>query len=212
MIRYDISELCDFARGIGNAETERRVERHLERSPRTRRRVEMLRRVADVAGRDRELEIPPHALRMVRAIGSLRRPETTAAASPLDRVLRRLMPEVVFDSLLAPAAAGSRDIQSHERQILFRADDYTVDVRLEHEADPPSTVVIGQLLRRVGELHPVAKVPVLVLSDGRIVGRSLTSRFGEFQAEGLPLEPLNLCLLVENEECIEIPLGRQAAA
>ena len=210
MTKYDIAQWCDFARGVTDADTENQMRRHLERSPRARRRVELLNHVAELGQRDQEIEVPSHALRVVKAIGSLRRP-MAAASSPLDRVLRRLVPTVVFDSMLEPVAAGTRDIQSHERQILFRADDYTVDVRLEQEDDPPSSVVVGQLLRRNGKIAPVPKVPVLVLADGRIVGRSLTSSFGEFQAEGLPLEPLNLCLLVEPEECIEIPLGTDAA-
>ncbi len=85
-------------------------------------------------------------------------------------------------------------------------------MRLEQETNPHSQVVVGQLLRHGPEPRPVPEVPVLMLSERRVVGRSLTTRFGEFQADGLPPGPLDLCLLVGPEECIDVPLGAYSEA
>ena len=87
-------------------------------------------------------------------------------------------------------------------------------MRLEREAEPAGTVVLGQLLRHGEEVGPASEVPVLMLSrerrENRIVGRATTGEFGEFQAEGLPGEPMDLCLLVGSEQCLQLPLELEA--
>ena len=102
---------------------------------------------------------------------------------------------------------GTREAQATYQQVLYRSEPFTVELRLEHEASPQSQIVIGQLLRHEETTEPVVDVPVLVLADGKVVGRDVTTRFGEFQAAGLPTAPLQLCLLVQSDSCIELPLG-----
>lgn len=199
MAAYDMTHWCDLARGVVAPAAARRIKAHLARSERARRQLGRFQRVAAVARTDAGLAIPEHALRVAKAAGSLRRPATLRCRRPF---------RVLFDSLLNTVpTVGTREICSSHQQLVFRADDYTVEVRVERETNPYSQVVVGQLLRHREETQPVPQVPVLVLSDGRVVGRDLTSRFGEFQAAGLPPEPLELCLLVGHETCIDIPLG-----
>ena len=67
--------------------------------------VEPLRRVAALGAKDRERQVPEHALRAARAIGSLRRLENgDPGALPF---FERLGFDVVFDSL-REAAIGTR--------------------------------------------------------------------------------------------------------
>jgi len=116
--------------------------------------------------------------------------------------------DLTFDSYLHAAGVSTRDLcPSHQRIVSYRAGEFSIHVRLEHETIPHSQILVGQLLRHAPEPCPVTGVPVLVLAGGKVVGRSLTSRFGEFQADRLPPDPLVLCLLVEPERRIEVSLG-----
>ncbi len=196
----DPTQWCDYARGLVEPRTAERMRAELLRSERARRAVRCFGRVAELARSDGALTIHEYAIRVAKAAGSLRRRDAER--------LERQPFKVLFDSFRdAVAATGTRDLQPTHQQIVFRSGEYVVDVRLEQETNPYGQVVVGQLLQHRGEARPVAQVPVLVLSDGRVVGRDLTSRFGEFQAAGLPAEPLKLCLLIGQEACIEVPLG-----
>jgi len=208
MPRFDITQWCDFVRGVTDPATEQAMRDHLESgASQARRQVELLRRVASVGRHDLALAIPDYAVRGAKAIGSLRRQHQVPTLT--DAILRYLPFSITFDSQHQPAPVGTRDIQSANRQLIFKAEDFTVDVQLEHESDPPTTVVVGQLLRCRGTTRPVPEVPVFVVSGDRIVGRSLTGRFGEFQAEGLPRDALDLCLVVAETKCLKLPLGTE---
>ena len=219
---FNLTDYCDLARGVAAPDAEREMREALAADADAARAVELFSRVAAVAEHDRHLAIPDYALRVAKAIGSLRRHDD--ATSHQGSWLRRLAATVTFDSWLQPASAGTRDMQASHRQILFSADRFTVDLRLENEAAlrrnvsgdlvGASTVVVGQILERdpagadrEATVTPAVDVPVLVLAEGRVVEHCRTSRFGEFQAAGLPQRGLSLCFLVGKEECLDIPLG-----
>ncbi len=203
MTRFEITRWCDFVRGLAEPEHAEQMRRTLAR-PRPPGAAAAMQRVAELARADRELDIPEYAVRGAKAIAGLQRrsPATDAAATP--SIWRCLSFEVVFDSLLHPAMAGTRELQTWDRQIVYRSSDYTVDVRVEYETD--STVLVGEILRKS---RPLPEVPVLVAAGERIIARSLSGEFGEFQAEDLPRDSLNLSLLVGSGERIDLPLGLQ---
>ncbi len=208
MPRFDIAQWCDFIRGLADPAIEQEMRACLESgAPQARRQVELLGLVASVGRTDLAMAIPEYAVRGAKAIGSLRRPHQVPTFA--DTILRYLPFSITFDSQHQPAPVGTRDIQSANRQLIFRAEDFTVDVQLEHETDPSSTVVVGQLLRCGDAPRPVPEIPVFVVSGDQLVGRSLTGRFGEFQAEGLPRDELDLCLIVGQKECLKLPLGTE---
>ncbi len=224
MKRFDIAQWVDFVRDVAEPEVERQMHRSLESGAEESRREERRwRRVAALAAKDRERQVPETAVRVAQAIGGLRRPEESEpAAVPL---FERLGFDVVFDSLSQPAvgvrgpalagmALGGAD---NLRHLVLEAEGYTVDVRFERMPDPRFTVrpggfsgavVAGQILHKNGETKPMPRTPVLVFSGENIVCSTLSNDSGEFHAEGLPEEPLKLCLLVGHRECIEVPLGQ----
>ena len=203
---FELNHLCDYARGIAEPHAVEQMGKALAGSKNSNRSVELFRQVFSLGLVDQGVQVPDHAVRVAKAMASLSRPRASEQASPLASLLTFLPFKVTFDSLQA-LPAGTRDFSSsHQRITSFRAADFSVHVRVEHETNPHSQVVVGQLLRHTPEPCPVPEVPVLVISQGRIVGRSLTSQFGEFQADGLPPEPMRLCLLVHAEACINVPL------
>ncbi|MEM9293858.1 MAG: hypothetical protein AAGD01_19425 [Acidobacteriota bacterium] len=225
---FDLTHWSDFVRGALDTETQKIMERALLGADEaTRRSVGLLKRVASVGHIDSQHQAPPWALRCAYAIGSLRREPEPQGRS----WLRRLSHRITFDSLLASPAFGTREIASPHRRLVIEAAPYALDLRLEregHAADwaQSTTVVVGQLLEYpessnlksqdpeslgsgISPAHPqpVVDVPVLVLDGGRVVERDRTTEFGEFQAEGLQGESLELCLLISDDACLHFPLS-----
>lgn len=212
MARFDVTDWCDLVRGVADPDAERQMRERLASGGAGPRRIfDALSRVAAVAKRDGEVP-PEHAVRMAKAIASVRRPREEVSRSSLWRYLPF---EVSFDSLREPALAGTRDLSPSFRQLSFKAEGFTVDVRWDQEAEPRTAVVVGQVLERpaegLGGPRPAALIPVLVTSsDGEIAGHSVTSELGEFHAAGLPDGDLELHVLVGPETCIRLPLDQGA--
>ena len=201
----DVSRWCDFVRGLLPEDESRSLATTLETADRkTRSLVEMLRRVAAVGREDGASAVPEHAVRIAKALGSLRRHGEAGEA------FRKPMPfTAVFDSLIHPTPAGARDLgpsQRLDRLVSFRAGTYSVDVRLEQEADLRHAVIVGQVLRADESVEPVANIPTILSSQGRVLDSALTSELGEFQVRGVVRKRLTLSLLVEDQEWIELPL------
>lgn len=206
MGRFNVTQWCDFVRGVADPDAEREMrERLASGDAGAKRAVDVLSRVAAVSRTDQETGPPEYAVRMAKAIGSLQRPREEVPSSSIWSFLPF---DVTFDSLREPALAGMRDMQTSFRQLSFASEGYTVDVRMDHGTEPRSTVVVGHVLRRPA--RPVADIPVLVTAGGKIVERSVTSEFGEFQADGLPRE-VELYVLVGSETCLRLPLEQGEA-
>ena len=203
MTKFDITQWSDFVRGLVAEDTAESMREALsEGNSKDRRTVELLREVAEVGVFDAKLEIPEHALRGAKAIGSLRRPQAEEERG----ILRYLPFRLTFDSLLQPAAVGTRNLHAQDRQLIYESEGYTVEVRLEREADTATTALVGELLAQGESPRPATRIPVLIKAGDRIVAQATTGRFGEFQAEGLPAESLSLALMVGETECIQLPL------
>ncbi len=208
MSRPGITQWCDFVRGVADPDAEREMRQRLDAGDAGARRiVDAFARVQQVARADDEAAVPEYALRMVKAIGSLQRPK---AEVPRTSAWRFLPVEINFDSLLQPTLAGMRDMQSSYRQMSFKAEAYTVDVRLDPGKEQQKTDVVGQVLQRSGEspeaTRPVVEVPVLAVASDAIVDRSVTSRFGEFHVVAPASADLALYVLVGDEDCIAVRL------
>ncbi|MCP3961403.1 MAG: hypothetical protein GY719_26450 [bacterium] len=210
MTRYDITEWSDFVREVTDPETEEQMREHLAvASVRVQRVVATLRRVAEVGLMDARDAVPEHAVRIAKAIASVPRVTPHERDSEGASVLRRLLCTVAFDSRLQPASAGTRDLEGSHRQMVYEAEGYRIDVRMEQELESQGTVAVGQVSRHDEGARPLARVPVLVFSGMDEIGHTVTSRFGEFQFEGLPRRDLDLCLVV-GEDFLEIPLAAES--
>lgn len=205
MRRHDITDYADFVRGIATPEVEENIRRELASSTRSRRRIELLRRVAEVGRRDHDHPVPDSAVRIARAIGSLRPPAGATSS------FRRLSFQILFDNLAQPALAGTRSGATEARHVVVEADEFTVDARFEPSRRTPSgrrrgSYVTAQILRR-DDGQPIPDTPVLVFSGDSAIDSGSTNPTGDFQAGDLPDGPLSLCLLVREEACIELPLS-----
>lgn len=209
MTRFDMTQWADFLRGTLSADQQQQMDAHLENgaSKASLREIAALRRVMQLAETDRQLEIPEHAVRCAKALGSLRRPQAEtvgAEATGALAGLKKIVMSLTFDSFTT-AEVGVRDIRSADRQLIFESDGLVVDLRIEPGSGGSN--VVGQLIRETPDMEPLADVPMLAVGGEKILTRATTSEFGEFQAEGLPSSATNLLFLVGDEKCLEIPLG-----
>jgi hypothetical protein len=78
---------------------------------------------------------------------------------------------------------------------------------MDYERSVRDMVVVGQLLSR--DWGPVADVQAYLLSGGRVLSHSITGRLGEFHMECRPCGPMNLRLVVNDDELIDIELDRR---
>lgn len=202
MKNFDITQWCDYVRGLSSPEDAQAMAALQATEPEAARTAELFGRVQAVAEADLAMEIPASALRIVKAAASVRRP---AAEEIPDARWRFLNIDVLFDSLRQPAMMGVRDLGMSHRQISLKAEAFMVDVRWEHERANDSGSLVGQLMNE-DATQPVPDIPVLMVSDGRIVGRSVTNDLGEFQGSSLPNQALDLYVLVGEDTCITVAL------
>lgn len=136
---------------------------------------------------------------------ALGRPARLAAPQPAERAPEANFPalQLAFDSLREPAPAGFRGPHATDRRLVYMSRDYAVDVCLEPRPDA-SDVLRGELLSRAG--GPVPEVPAFLLEGEEIAGYARTGELGEFQLETHGAADLRLCLLLDTDRCIDLPI------
>ncbi len=70
--------------------------------------------------------------------------------------------------------------------------------------DRESAILRGELLSR--SEGPVAEVPTFLLEGNEIAGYDCTGSLGEFRLETDGALDLRLCLLLDAERCIDLPI------
>ena|SRR5215471_1728187 len=92
---------------------------------------------------------------------------------------------LVFDSMFRLGAAGIRSGDAFNRQLLYRAGDYSVDVQVSSSSGM-SAALMGQILdERASGFGSVSNLTWELVHDGRVVGSAVTNKFGEFAVDGL---------------------------
>jgi hypothetical protein len=92
---------------------------------------------------------------------------------------------LIFDSFARPALAGVRSSETANRQLLYRAGDYSIDVQIA-PSEETRAVLIGQILRE-GEsnFESVSGLKLEIVQGERPVSSSVTDEMGEFKFSGV---------------------------
>ncbi len=124
---------------------------------------------------------------------------------PAERALgtNYLALQLAFDSFREPVPVGHRGCHSGDRHLVYMSRDYAVDVHLQ-PSDREPAVLRGELLSRSD--GPVAEVPTFLLDGNEIAGYACTGSLGEFRLETDGAADLRLCLLLDAERCIDLPI------
>lgn len=124
-------------------------------------------------------------------------------------VLPRIAAQLVRNSVQQPiVAVGVRGQRRTCRTALYRADGYSIELRLEHEPGSRRLDLSGQI---ANSRHPRSKLKettVLLMSGKSLVALAVSDAAGEFQMQCAPARSLRLCVSLEPRgQGIEVPLG-----
>ncbi len=185
---YDITDWLDLIRGFSTPEMRIALESHRKGCQQCRETMAWTERLRATALADVRSVVPPQVVRNAKAISALRRLETI-------QVRPGLLARMVFDSFSQPALQGVRSEQrSDTRHMIFEADDYVIDIQLEHERDLATVSMIGQIHPSSSVAAGLMPMPVTLTSGPTVLASTLSNDFGEFAMEYLPKGSLSMHL------------------
>jgi hypothetical protein len=104
--------------------------------------------------------------------------------------LRRMIASLVFDTFDQPMLAGVRRVGAPPRQLLFRAGDVDVDVKIESMEANDRITLVGQVLSSAAKFFD--NTPVKLESHGIVRYRTRTNVVGEFSFDEVPKDTYHL--------------------
>ena len=111
--------------------------------------------------------------------------------------------QLAHDSFREPAPAGLRGGARGERHLVYMSREYAVDVHLE-PGERDGAILHGELLSRSD--GPLPEVPTFLLDGNEIAGYDRTDSLGGFELEATGAVQPRLCLLLDAERCIDLPI------
>ncbi len=137
-------------------------------------------RVRDIAAGDELSDPPAWVLQRALRLFNAEHAPTTLAPTTLGK-LKQLVASLVFDSLSQPVTEGVRLTQSPVRQLLYRADAYSIDLQIAPREDSVAELH-GQVLRE-GETRfdSVNGLRIELAGKGRLLHSTFTNEMGEFE-------------------------------
>lgn len=122
---------------------------------------------------------------------------------------KRLPVKLVFDTGHA-MAPGTRRRESSSRHLLYEIEELCLDLRLNRPMRSAEAVVVGQLADRQDPLKTLAGLPVFLVSGQKLLTRTVSNRQGEFRVQYEADDSVSLCLSLDSDRLIEVPVGQQA--
>jgi hypothetical protein len=149
--------------------------------------------VKAITASDKTTDAPPWVLKR-----ALKLFETQTARDTVFEQLGRVVAALVFDSLVRNVPEGARAFETTDRQLLYRANNYSIDLQMA-ALDERRAELTGQILRE-GEFkfESVAGLECNLVYEGRKILSTMTNKFGEFSISAL--ERGNYDLQIETDE------------
>jgi len=104
--------------------------------------------------------------------------------------LHKYIASLVFDTYDQPMPAGIRRVGAPPRQLLFRAGDVDVDVKIESMEANDRITLVGQVLSNTDKFFD--NTPVKLESHGIVRYRTRTNVVGEFSFDEVPKDTYHL--------------------
>jgi len=198
------TDAADFVRGVSAPAVRRRIERHLATGcGRFPRAVTLYLQIASTA-RDEGQWDPPSTV-IARAADIFAIPSRR-----VEPLTHRLLPRLIFDSLRQPLPAGVRASNSVTRRVLYRADDFFIDLRIDREHGVRRVSIVGQVTPRMETRAgtPIDPVSVLLIDRRNVVARPSVNAFGEFHFDYDAHAQMRLRILFGEQTGLDVPLSR----
>jgi len=201
MGHFEAGEWADLVRGLVDEKRRSAMEAHISAGcKKCRRTMQFMRKLAVVTAGETVYRPPDYAVHNAKAIYALQEPEEVC-------VLPRIIGRLVYDSFREPLLAGLRSRHGLARHALYEAGGYSVDLRLEYEQGASKVTLVGQIADQENPGAPMAALPVFLVSGKKIVARSYSNEFGEFQAQYEPRRRLRLYVHSSREAASRIDLA-----
>src|SRR5580704_4148710 len=200
MKHFSTEEWVDFVNQVIASNEREAMQKHLATGcKRCTETVSLWQKVSKSAAAESSYQPPADTVRLAKAAFA------TAGMAQAQEGSRGLI-EVLFDSFMQPALAGSRSVVIGTRQMLYRADPYQIDIQIEPKQGSNRLVITGQLLDLS---HPgvIGRDIQVTLSNRR--GNTVlaaTNQFGEFSGEIENSGDLELSIPNSGEQPIVISL------
>jgi hypothetical protein len=200
MKHFSTEEWVDFVNQVIANNQREAMQKHLATGcKRCTETVSLWQRVSKSAAAQASYQPPAGTVRLAKAAFA------TAGLTQAQEGSQGLI-EVLFDSFLQPAVAGSRSVVIGTRQMLYRADPYQIDIQIEPKPGTNRLRITGQLLDLS---HPgvIGRDIQVTLSNRR--GNTVlaaTNQFGEFSGEIEDSGDLELSIPGEGDQPIVISL------
>jgi hypothetical protein len=120
---------------------------------------------------------------------SLFQPMLQPAETTVGKV-RKFVASLVFDTFDEPMLAGVRRVGAPPRQLLFRAGDVDVDVKIESMEANDRISLVGQVLSNTEKFFD--NTPVKLESHGTVRYKTMTNFVGEFAFDEVPKDTYHL--------------------
>lgn len=104
--------------------------------------------------------------------------------------IRKIVASLIFDTYDEPMAAGVRRVGAPPRQLLFRAGDVDVDVKIESTEGKDRISLVGQVLSSSQKFFD--NTPVKLESHGMVRYKTMTNAVGEFVFDEVPKDTYHL--------------------
>jgi hypothetical protein len=156
-------------------------------------------RIAGLAVVERDCVPPADLVHLVKAEFSAR---GSFAAGP------QTFAGMVFDSAMQPAPIGLRSGRAATRQVVYEAEGLTVDLRFERKQQGNVVSACGQVLDNDFPLTWLGNAAIVLCTrDGRMVTKTETNEYGEFQFEFEPQDQLRISVVTMGRRTVRIALA-----
>jgi hypothetical protein len=203
---FSSEQWVDFVNGKLSATLAQAMQRHLDDNcGRCSKILETWSRVRNAAKREAAWEPPESAVRHIKnAFQMLGKPSKQKRSFEI--------PRLIFDSLWQPAMVGVRSAACTPRQVLYRAGEVAIEMRLEPELQSERVNVTGQVLNAVKRGEGFGKLVVLVSSNKGIVAETKTNNLGEFYLSFVPTVGLRISFGSVQGRDLSIPLDARGVS
>ncbi len=184
-MRHPTTEtILDFLENKADLANRDLLHEHLASCSRCESKSEEFRQLTGFLQEDAANEPPAHLLEW--SVGLFQ-----PVFRPQESTLRRIFGTLVFDSFEEPLPAGIRHVGSVPRQLLFRAGDVDVDIRIESDTEDRVSLA-GQVLSESTDFFE--NTPVWLESHGMVRYKTQTNPVGEFSFDGVPQDTYHLSM------------------
>ena len=207
MKHYEIGEWADYIRNLVSEEMRIEMQQHREICSDCGALCDLLNKVAEAAQVEQAYDSATSDLSAAARDAFVQHPSYNATRDRVVRALQTLVAHLTYDSAADLRPAGARSQHSANRQMLYEAGDYCIDLRFDSKPDSKRVAVVGQVANRQRPEYPAKGLPVVVQSQINVVAQALSNEFGEFSLEYSPRRDLRLLVSIADAGVrLEVPL------